>query len=92
MVDGDVSSTKVVTFKTITETRKDGTMVTKRVLVSLDTPNNVSTIDDIPAEEFSYNYESENISPPPMKRTNTKQVGTFYNHLFLLIDVFSDPK
>ena len=88
MVDGDVSSAKFVTHKTITETRKDGTMGTKRVLVSLDTPSKVSTPDEIPAGDFSYNYEPENYSPPPTNRTKTYRVGTYYNHISSCINIF----
>jgi hypothetical protein len=98
MIDGDLSSARFVTFETITETRKDGTMGTKRVMVSLDTPSivsttsNISTTDEIPAEDFSYNHEPENNSPPPSTSKNTYRVGKFYNHISLFLILCSVPK
>lgn len=93
MVDGDVSSAQAVTFKTTTETRRDGTTFTKRVLVSLDSqPENVSTAENYPAEDFSYNLERDNNSPPPTERTHPYRVGIYHPLMSLLMIFYIDPK
>lgn len=77
-VDGDISSAHVVTYKTTTETRRDGTTFTKQVLVSLDSqPENVSTAENNLAEDFSYNLEPD-INSPPTQRTYAYRVGIYH--------------
>jgi hypothetical protein len=94
MVDGDITSAHVVTYKTVTETKRDGTSVTKRVAVSLDTPSNVSTTDETPTNDFFNNYEPDNVSPAPVERTNPSRVGICIcrNPISLLIPSFTDPR
>ena len=73
-IDGDISCANVVTYKTITETKQDGTTVERRVMVSMDLPSKGSTSVELSEETFVNNYEPENMSPPPV-RLNRYRVG-----------------
>jgi hypothetical protein len=57
MIIGDIESQSVVTPRTIQETKKDGTVVTKKVWEPLHTPTERST-----SEEF-YTVENQNEYP-----------------------------
>jgi hypothetical protein len=70
MVDGDIRSATAVTHKNITETKEDGTTVTRRILVSLDRP-----CDPLPAltprsEVPFIEHEVEDITSAPTDKTN----------------------
>lgn len=77
MIDGDVDSAQVVTQRTITETKHDGSTVKKQVWVSLDKPGEKSTaVEKVPERPpFDYEpvYEPADMSSP--QRTNKSQVS-----------------
>lgn len=77
MVDGDVVSAQVVTQRTITERKPDGSTVTKKVWVSLDTPKEKPKVVERSPERSPFEGEADYdpidmLSPP---RTNKSQVG-----------------
>lgn len=77
MVDGDVVSAQVVTQRTITERKHDGSTVTKQVWESLDTPKEkLTAVEKSPKRppfEFEPIYEPADILSPP--RTKKSQVS-----------------
>jgi hypothetical protein len=75
MLDGDVTSAQVVTSQTISETRKDGSTVLKRVWVSLDTPHQNLTAVENPAQMPGFDEEPGDMPSPPTDQTNKYQVS-----------------
>lgn len=77
MIDGEVDSATVVTQRTITETNNDGTTITRRVWVSLDTPKEKQTTvektPERPTFEFEPVYEPADMSTP--QKVNKSQVS-----------------
>lgn len=99
MIDGDVDSAQVVTPRTITETKRDGSIIKKQVWESLDTPSPKSSAmentPEVPAmgdeqshyPAFDPAFDPANPSHPPPVRTKKSQVSLKYE-----IDIFSDVK
>lgn len=78
MIDGEVDAAQVVTQRTITETRKDGSVIKKQVWESLDTPvqkpTAVEKVPEIAAMEYDPGYDPADISQQP-ERTKKTQVS-----------------
>jgi hypothetical protein len=74
MIIGDLESAELVTPKVIFETKKDGTVVSKQVWESLDTPTDSVLESDSYGVMPSMDYEPvNNPSPPP--ETSTSRVS-----------------
>lgn len=65
MIVGEIDSAMVVTPETIYKTKKDGSLVTKQVWVSLDTPNPNITAVEIPPEMPYFDDPVDMSSPHP---------------------------
>jgi hypothetical protein len=77
MLDGDIDSAQAVMPQTISEIKKDGSTVTKRVWVSLDTPNpNLSAVEDS-TEMPAFENEPADMSLAPPEQTNKYQVSAY---------------
>ena len=87
MIDGDISSASVITYKTITETQNDGTTITKRVKIALDSPSNVSTAIGTPADDNLFDFEPANTPPPQEESPNQSRVSfTLKHEIFSMLD------
>lgn len=93
ILEGDVRLAEAVTPKTITETKNDGSIVTKKVWISLDTPSTnltaeANAVDMPPALEVEPENMSppENMSTPIPERTHTYRVSIYQIKLSILIN------
>jgi hypothetical protein len=78
LIVGDIDTAALVTPATITETKKDGTVVTKQIWKSLDTPTGdlpaVDKSTETPGLEYDPVDPVDVFSPPP-ETTNTNSVS-----------------
>lgn len=83
MIDGEIDSALTVTPKTISETKKDGTTVTKQVWVSLDKPKVTQariTVVEQQADLPALGYDpGDNIPSPQQDGTRTYQVRIMHS-------------
>jgi CxC2 like cysteine cluster associated with KDZ transposases len=85
MVEGDISSADAVTFKTVSETLPNGTIITKRIMVSMDEQINSSAAFEAPPEPIFNDYLHDNNSPPPQERQKSYRVGLSLIDIAVLI-------
>lgn len=89
---GDIELAKVVTPKTIYETKKDGTVVSKKVWISLDTPTpKIPTVEESSGLDYGPIDEPFDVSPPP-ERTHASQVSNYFIEKFGLSETPTDAK
>jgi hypothetical protein len=77
MIDGEIDSALTVTPKTISETKEDGTTVTKQIWVSLDKPQVTqrrATVVEEQADIPAVGYDPDDIPSPQQEGTRTYQV------------------
>ena len=77
MVDGDLDAAKAVTHTKVTVMNDDGTLSTKQVLESLDSPRNLIAEPNMPErpETTHMDYDMQPMSPgPPQAHTKTYRV------------------
>lgn len=77
---GDIELAKVVTPKIIYETKKDGTVVSKKVWISLDAPTptpKIPTVEESSEMDYGPIDEPFDVSPPP-ERTHASQVSNYF--------------
>ena len=75
MIDGEIDSAPVVMSKTIYETKKDGTTVSKKIWVPLDTPKSTSSAVEKPVEMSGFEYEPVDMSTSHPESTKTYKVN-----------------
>jgi hypothetical protein len=81
MIDGEIDSALTVTPKTISETKEDGTTVTKQIWVSLDKPHVTqrrATVVEEQADIPAVGYDPDDIPLPQQEGTRTYQVRIYY--------------